>query len=121
MRHEMTFAIAAPPLAYFDSLRCGLVPVRIISGRIEPPWPGFEMVYFVARVTADRFGTDRTRPLYARGQELTGSPNSLVPRHAVRFKKHGSRIMAYRWSDHIPELTDAISQCRAYSNAINGV
>lgn len=117
MSEPVAFSIAAPPLAYMDSLFAGLVPCRVIGGAVSEHWPGGPVsVELRVQFTAPRYGTSRHAPLYARGQIEAFGPRQIVPRRAVMRRKYGARILAYRWADLIPELARALETVKAGRN-----
>ncbi len=82
-------------LAYFDGWRTGGLPVRIIAAWRDDNghWR------FKVKATAARYG-------YERGAVISElSQLSVFPRHALRRRKYGNRIMAYDWNTFAAELT----------------
>lgn len=79
-------------LAYFDSF-AGLIPCRIITawsklgdGRLD--WKNQVEIVITG-----------TRGVYEKGQRHTLSVSLIVPRTAVRRRKHSTTVMPYRWGD----------------------
>lgn len=76
-------------LAYFDSLRSGLVPCKVVDiqpGRVA-------VVEITAIVTANRYA-------YKRGERITFSGTHIIPRkHVKRFRGRiwPTIIGGYRW------------------------
>jgi hypothetical protein len=72
-------------LAYFDSF-AGLVPCRIVAVGDWNDANSLARVQYTA-----------TRGAYKRGEYDTQTLRYIVPRTAVRRRKYGTVIVAYRW------------------------
>ncbi len=76
--------LAIGTLAYYDSMRSGLVPCKVT--KITQDEHG--RVTVTAKVTATRYAYDR-------GETIDGSATWIVPRSAVLRRKYGSTILPY--------------------------
>lgn len=82
--------------AYHDSF-AGLIPCFVTSAKTD----GHGQIKLRIRYTGRR---ENLPAQYKAGEVNEQFSHHIVPRSAVRFRRHGTRVLPFAWIDSFPEL-----------------